>query len=84
MHVSGKNVSAGISQFCSNADATLEQGQESFPIVINVRSGHSDLASLNLVQYFVLPLSIIELQLVMGNVQRNPGPAARSENLFSE
>ena len=26
----------------------------------------------------------IELQLVMGNVQRNPGPAARSENLFSK
>ena len=83
LHVSGKNVSAGINQFCSNADATLEQGQ-SFAIVINIPSGHSDLASVNLAQYFVLPLSAIELQLVMGNVERNPGPAARSENLFSK
>ena len=83
LHVSGKNVSAGINQFCSNADATLEQGQ-SFAIVINIPPGHSDLASVNLAQYFVLPLSVIELQLVMGNVERNPGPAARSENLFSK
>ena len=53
LHVSRKNVSSGISQFCSNADATLEQGQESFRIVISVTSGHSDLASINLVQYLV-------------------------------
>ena len=83
LHVSGKNVSAGINQFCSNADATLEKGQ-SFAIVINITPGHSDLASVNLAQYFVLPLSVIELQLVMRNVQRNHGPAARSENLFSK
>ena len=83
LHVSGKNVSAGINQFCSNADATLEQGQ-SFAIVINITPGHSDLASVNLAQYFVLPLSVTELQLVMGNVQRNPGPAARNKNLFSK
>ena len=83
LHVSGKNVSAGNNQFCSNADATSEQGQ-SFAIVINIPPGHSDLASVNLAQYFVLPLSVIELQLVMGNVERNPGPAARSENLFSK
>ena len=84
LHVSGKNVSAGINQFFSNTDATLEQGQQSFTIVINITPGHSDLASVNLAQYFVLPLSVIELQLVMGNVQRNPGPAARSENLFGK
>ena len=83
LHASGKNVSAGINQFCSNADATSEQGQ-SFAIVINIPPGHSDLASINLAQYFVLPLSVIELQLVMGNVERNPGPVARSENLFSK
>ena len=35
LHVSGKNVSAGINQFCSDPDATLEQGQ-SFAIVINI------------------------------------------------
>ena len=80
-HVRGKNVSAGLNQFCSDPDATLEQGQ-SFAIVINITPGHSDLALVNLTQYFVLPLSVIELQLVMGNVERNPGPAARSENLF--
>ena len=57
LHVSGKNVSAGINQFCSNANATLEQGQ-SFAIVINITPGHSDLASVNLAQYFVLPLSV--------------------------
>ena len=84
LHVSGKNVSAGISQLCPNADATSEQGQQSFAIDIIITSGHSDLASVNLAQYFVLPLSVIELQLVMGNVQRNPAPAARSENLFSK
>ena len=39
---------------------------------------------MNLAQYFVLPLSVIELQLVIRNVQRNPSPAARSENLFSK
>ena len=50
LHVSGKNVSAGINQFCSNADASLEQGQ-SFAIVINIPPGHSDLASVNLAQY---------------------------------
>ena len=83
LHVSGKNVSAGINQFCSNADATLEQGQ-SFAIVINITPGQSDLASLSLAQYFVLPLSVTELRLVMGNVQRNPGPAARNENLLSK
>ena len=84
LHVSGKNVhvSAGINQFCSNADAT-DQGR-SFAIVIDITPGHSDLASVNLAQYFVLPLSVIELQLVMGNVQRNPGPAARTENLFGK
>ena len=82
-HVSGQNVSAGINQFCCNADATLEQGQ-SFAIVINIPPGHSDLASVNLAQYFVLLLTVIELQLVMVNVQRSPGPAARSENLFSK
>ena len=84
LHVSGKNVSAEINQFCSYAEATLEQGQQSFVIVINITSGHSDLASVNLAQYFVLPFSVIKLQLVMGNVERNPGPAARSENLFSK
>ena len=83
LHASGKNVSAGINQFCSNADATSEQGK-SFAIVINIPPGHSDLASINLAQCFVLPLSVIELQLVMGNVERNPGPAARSKNLFSK
>ena len=46
LHVSGKNVSARINQFCSNADAR-EQGQ-SFAIVINITPGHSDLASVNL------------------------------------
>ena len=81
LHVSDKYVSAGINKFCSNADATLEQGQ-SFAIVINITPGHSDLASVNMAQYFVLPLSVIELQLVMGNVKRNPGPAARSEIFF--
>ena len=82
LHVSGKNVSAGINQFCSNADATLEQGQ-SFAIVINIPHGHSDLASVNLAQYFVLPLSVIELQLVTENVERNPGPAAREVKICS-
>ena len=83
-HISGKNVSAEINQFCSNADATLEQGQQSFAVVINVTSEHRDLASVNLAQDCVLPLSVIELRLVMGNVQRYPGPAARSEDLFSK
>ena len=82
LHVSRKNVSAEINQFCSNAHATSEQGQQSFAIVITITSGHSDLASVNLARYFVLPLSVIKLQLVMGNVERNPVPAARSENLF--
>ena len=48
LHVSGKNVFAEISQFCSNADATLEKGQQSFAVVINITSEHSDLASVNL------------------------------------
>ena len=65
LHVTGKNVSAEINQFCSNADATLEQGQRSFAIVINITSGHIDRASVNLAQYFVLPLNVIKLQLVM-------------------
>ena len=82
LHVSRKNVSAEINQFCSNVHATSEQGQQSFVIVITITSGHSDLASVNLARYFVSPLSVIKLQLVMGNVERTPGPAARSENLF--
>ena len=60
LHVSGKNVSARINQFCSNADATLEQGKQSFATIINITPGHSDLALVNLAQYFVLPLSVID------------------------
>ena len=46
LHVSGKNVSAEINQFYSNADATLEQGQQSLAIVINITSGFSKLPTI--------------------------------------
>ena len=66
--------------FCSPAPI-LKLGHHSFPIFSHSCSFRNKISA-NLKQYFMLPHCAIEAQLVMGNIQRNPGPATASLKQF--